>query len=92
MEGSTQNVVTDAEQFLLQKVQFNLIDYVTEDLVEEEKYLRVLESVANGGMTMQELHAFSIDPRERINSCKAVLTYILTLRNKATVLLQQLKL
>lgn len=39
MEGSTQNAVADAEQFLLSKVQFMLIDIVTEDLQDEEKYL-----------------------------------------------------
>lgn len=43
-------------------------------------------------MNIQDLHAFSIEPRERIDSCKAVLQYMLTLRTKATILLQQLKL
>ena len=57
------------------------------DYSEEEKFLKFIENAANGSITVQDLHAFSIEPRERIDSCKSVLGYILNLRSKTTVML-----
>lgn len=52
--------------------------------------MRFLENAANGQITMQDLNAF--EAKSRSESYKAVLSFILNLRSKATVLLQQLKL
>lgn len=41
---------------------------------------------------MSDLHAFSIEPRQKSDQCKAVLTYLLNLRSKANTVFQQLKL
>ena len=41
---------------------------------------------------MSDLHAMSIEPRSRQDQCKAVLTYLITLRQKGISLCQQLKL
>jgi hypothetical protein len=59
---------------------------------EDDKFLKFLESAANGSINLQDLHTFSIEPRQRSDACKAALTYVLNLRSKAMMLLQQLRL
>ena len=62
------------------------------DDVSEDKFLSHLEQAANGLISIQDLHSFSVEPRSKTEPCKQALAYVLNLRSKSVLMLQQLKL
>ena len=71
------------DHFLETKVSFGLDESSLFEQQPEDKFLAYLEQASNGDISISDLHAFSIEPKSRSEQCKAALTYLLSLRQKA---------
>jgi hypothetical protein len=63
------------------------IDSTLIDDIPEDKFLSYLEQIANGQISIQDLHTFSIEPRIKTEPYKNALTYVLNLRSKGITML-----